>query len=116
MGGNMVLRLLRGSPDGSIKGGHHTVGFAKDPNPQLTGIDGIRLVDSLGKMIAALAAPRGVWVMVPSGDATETVISDLAKLMSHGALIIDGGNSQYKDSIRRDQGLRNRGIGFVDVG
>ncbi len=116
MGGNMTLRLVRGAPDGSVKGGHRVVGFAKDPNPDLTGVEGITLVNSLEAMVAALTPPRAVWVMVPSGAATETVISDLAKVMQAGDLIVDGGNSQYKDSIRRDQGLAHRGIGFVDVG
>ena len=116
MGANMALRLVQGSPDGSIKGGHRVVGFAKDPNPELAGIEGITLVDSLEAMISKLKPPRVVWVMVPSGDATESVIGNLAKLMQPDDIIIDGGNSYYQDSVRREQGLANRHIGFLDVG
>src|SRR5579864_854866 len=116
MGGNMALRLVQGSPDGKIKGGHKVVGFAKDPNPDLTGVAGITLVDSLAAMVSKLQSPKVVWVMVPAGNPTEAVITDLAKLMKEGDLIIDGGNSYYKDSIRREQGLVNRQLGFIDVG
>lgn len=116
MGGNMTLRLVQGSPDGKIAGGHEIVGFAKDPNPDLVGVVGVKVVNSLEQMIAALKPPRAVWVMVPAGDATEGVITDIAKLMEADDLILDGGNSYYKDSVRREQGLTNRKIGFVDVG
>jgi 6-phosphogluconate dehydrogenase len=116
MGGNMTLRLVQGSPEGKVSGGHRVVGFAKDPNPDLAGIAGVRLVDSLETMVNRLTPPRVVWVMVPSGAATESVISSLAGMMQPDDLIIDGGNSHYKDSVRRDQGLGNRKIGFLDVG
>ncbi|HSZ56557.1 MAG TPA: decarboxylating 6-phosphogluconate dehydrogenase [Tepidisphaeraceae bacterium] len=116
MGGNMALRLTQGSPDGKISGGHQVVGFAKDPNPELRGVPGITTVDSLEKMVAQLAPPRVVWVMVPAGDATEGVISNLANLLQPNDIIIDGGNSYYKDSVRREQGLAHRKIGFLDVG
>jgi 6-phosphogluconate dehydrogenase len=116
MGGNMTLRLVQGSPDGTVKGGHRVVGYAKDPNPELAGVDGVAIVDSLEKMIAKLHPPRVVWVMVPAGAATESVLSELAKLMQPGDMIIDGGNSHYKDSIRRSEGLAKHGIGFLDVG
>src|SRR5579862_7773710 len=116
MGGNMALRLVQGAPDGKVPGGHQVVGFAKDPNPELKNVAGIETVDSLEAMVAKLAPPRAVWVMVPAGDATEGVISQLAKLLEADDLIIDGGNSYYKDSVRREQGLANRKLGFVDVG
>ncbi|HEY2587207.1 MAG TPA: decarboxylating 6-phosphogluconate dehydrogenase [Tepidisphaeraceae bacterium] len=116
MGGNMTLRLVQGSPDGTVKGGHRVVGFAKDPNPELAGVDGVTIVDSLEKMVSKLKPPRVVWVMVPAGAPTESVISELAKLMQPDDLILDGGNSHYKDSIRRSEGLAKHGIGFVDVG
>ena len=116
MGGNMTLRLVQGSPDGKTKGGHRVVGFAKDANPDLVGVAGVTIVDSLEKMVASLAAPRTVWVMVPAGAATETVISELAKLLQPGDCVIDGGNSYYKDSMRRGAGLQARGLGFLDVG
>ena len=116
MGGNMTLRLVQGSPDGKVKGGHSVIGFAKDPNPDLAGVSGITLVDSLEKMVAELPAPRVVWLMVPAGNATESVIGELAKLMQADDIVIDGGNSYYRDSVRREQGLANRRIGFLDVG
>jgi 6-phosphogluconate dehydrogenase len=116
MGGNMALRLVQGAPDGTVHGGHEVVGFAKDPNPDLAGVSGISVVDSLEAMVAKLRQPRAVWVMVPAGDATEGVISSVAKLLSEGDIIIDGGNSYYKDSVRREQGLANRQLGFLDVG
>jgi len=116
MGGNMALRLVQGSPDGGMKGGHEVVGFAKDPNPELVGVEGIEVVGTLEGMVGKLKSPRVVWVMVPAGDATEGVISELAKLLSAGDVIIDGGNSYYKDSVRREQGLANRHLGFLDVG
>ena len=116
MGGNMVLRLVIGSTDGSVKGGHEVIGFAKDPNPDLTNIPGVEVVPDLHQMVTGLPGPKVVWVMVPAGAATEQVITDLATSMSPGDIIIDGGNSYYKDTMRRAAGLKSRGIGFVDVG
>ena len=116
MGGNMTLRLVQGSPDGKTRGGHRVVGFAKDTNPDLVGIQGVSIVDSLEGMVGKLSSPRVAWVMVPAGAATEGVIGTLAKLMQPGDIIIDGGNSHYKDSMRRAEGLTNRQIGFLDVG
>ena len=116
MGGNMTLRLVIGSQDKKVTGGHRVVGFAKDPNPDLINVEGVRLVDSLDKMVALLQPPRVIWVMVPAGKATESVIADLANLLQEGDILIDGGNSYFKDSIRRGEGLAQRRIGFVDVG
>ncbi len=116
MGGNMALRLTVGSPDGKVKGGHAVVGFAKDPNPDLVGVEAVTIVDTLDAMVAALVPPRAVWVMVPAGTATESVITELAKLLQPGDMVIDGGNSFYKDSIRRAEGLQSREMGFLDIG
>ena len=116
MGGNMVLRLVIGSPDGKVKGGHTIVGFAKDPNPDLSGVAGVSVLPSLDEMIAALKPPRAIWVMIPAGDPTENVITELAKHLEPGDLIVDGGNSYFKDSVRRGKGLAARNIGFIDVG
>ncbi len=116
MGGNMVLRLAIGSPDRSVTGGHEVVGFAKDPNPDLVNVPGVQVVDDLSRMIGLLPSPRIVWVMVPAGNVTETVIADLTQLLQKDDVIIDGGNSYYKDSVRRANGLKSRGIGFLDVG
>ena len=116
MGGNMALRLTLGSPDKTVPGGHEVVGFAKDPNPDLTGVAGVEVVGDLGQMVDRLPSPKVVWVMVPAGKATEGVITDLAERMKPGDVVIDGGNSYYKDSIRRANGLKSRGLGFLDVG
>src|SRR6476660_9128273 len=98
MGGNMVMRLVVGSPDGSVKGTHQVVGYARDPNPALEGAAGITLVNTMQEMVARLQPPRVVWVMVPAGKATEAVMSQLAELLKPGDPHIDGGNSHYKDS------------------
>src|SRR5262245_12412631 len=100
MGANMAERLRRH--------GHETVGF--DHNPAVS------QVASLADLASALPAPRVVWVMVPSGDATEKTIATLASLLAAGDLVIEGGNSFYRDSIRRAGELAGHGIGFVDAG
>lgn len=116
MGGNMVLRLTRGSADGTVKGGHKIVGYAHDPYPDLVGVSGVELVGSLEDMVKKLPSPRVIWVMVPAGGATDTVISNLGELLGPGDIVIDGGNSFYKDSIRHGEGLSKRGIQFIDCG
>ena len=100
MGGNMVERLRRG--------GHEVIGY--DRNPAVSG------VGSLSELVAKLAAPRAVWVMVPSGDPTEQTIQDLAGLLEAGDLIVDGGNSNFHDSLRRGAELEERGLLFMDAG
>ena len=99
MGGNMALRLTVGSPDGKVKGGHTVVGYARDPNPDLAGVKSIAIVDSIDAMIEKLTPPRAVWVMVPAGKPTESVITDLAERLKPGDLIVDGGNSYYEASF-----------------
>ena len=116
MGGNMVLRLVVGSPDGRVRGTHRVVGYARDPNPDLAGVKNVAVVNSVEAMVNQLKTPRAVWVMVPAGNATEAVVSELAELMAPNDLLIDGGNSHYKDSARRGEGLAKRQIGFLDVG
>src|SRR5688500_15735952 len=105
MGGNMALRLAVGSTDGRVKGSHTVVGYARDRNPDLEGVAGIDVVDSIDAMIRKLTPPRAVWVMVPAGKPTETVVTDLAERLAGGDIVIDGGNSYYKDTIRRAEGL-----------
>jgi 6-phosphogluconate dehydrogenase len=100
MGGNMAERLRAR--------GHEVVGFDHDP--------AVSKVASLADLAAALPAPRVVWVMVPSGDPTEKTVATLGTLLAAGDLVIEGGNSFYRDSIRRAGELRGRGIGFVDAG
>ncbi|PZC48991.1 MAG: 6-phosphogluconate dehydrogenase [Chloroflexi bacterium] len=109
MGGNMALRLLRG--------GHHVVAF--DPRPEAVAAmtaDGAGGASSLEDLVGQLSAPRAVWSMVPAGDVTEQTVMALANLLSPGDAIIDGGNSNYKDSARRAATLKERGIFFLDAG
>lgn len=100
MGGNMAERLRRG--------GHEVVGYDRDP--------AVSHVKSLPKLVEALAAPRVVWVMVPAGEPTEGVVRELADLLQPGDLIVDGGNSNFRDSIRRGAELEKRGLLFMDAG
>jgi 6-phosphogluconate dehydrogenase len=116
MGGNMVLRLTAGSEGGGVSGGHNVVGYARDPNPDLNGVSAFTAARDLKELVRRLQAPRVVWVMVPAGQATESVVTELSTLLSKGDLVIDGGNSYYKDSIRRAEALGRAGIGFLDVG
>jgi 6-phosphogluconate dehydrogenase len=109
MGGNMAQRLLAG--------GHRIVAYdarrdAIEATEKLGGVG----AGSLADLVAALSAPRAVWVMVPSGDATETTITAIADLLSPGDTVIDGGNSNYKDSVRRAATLTERGLDFLDAG
>jgi 6-phosphogluconate dehydrogenase len=100
MGGNMAARLEAA--------GHEVVGYdAHRPDSP---------VGSLAELVGRLEAPRIVWAMVPAGDATEQVVADLAGLLSPGDLVIDGGNANWRDSVRRAGSLAERGIGFVDAG
>jgi 6-phosphogluconate dehydrogenase len=109
MGGNMARRLLRG--------GHEVVGYATDAAAiaQLTG-DGGTGTSTLADMVAKLPAPRAVWVMVPAGEPTEQVVMDLRERLERGDTVIDGGNSYFKDDVRRMRALAARGIHYVDVG
>ena len=90
------------------KGGHEVVGYDRDPK--------VSEVDSLDALVATLPAPRAVWMMVPAGDPTEQSIAALAKLLGSGDVLVDGGNSNFRDSIRRGETLAEDGIVFVDAG
>jgi len=109
MGGNMVLRLL--------KGGHRVVVYdvieAAIATAEVAGAVGAR---SLGELVKKLPAPRLVWVMVPSGKITDDTIQSIAEHLEYGDTIIDGGNSNYKDSQRHAAELSTKGIHFIDVG
>ena len=109
MGGNMVLRLLRG--------GHRVVAYARSADSVLAaeaqGAVGAR---SLDEVVAKLTPPRAIWVMVPAGEATEATLRGLSDRIDQGDVLIDGGNSNYKDTIARAQWLESRGLDFVDVG
>ena len=116
MGGNMALRLIQGAPDGTHAGGHTVTGYAKDPNADLADVAGFTPATSLVDLVRGLPPPRVVWVMVPAGQATESVIAELADLMPGGGIVIDGGNSFFRDTMRRAKGLDARGIRLIDVG
>ncbi len=109
MGGNMARRLMRR--------GHEVVAYATDPAAvKQIASEGAAGTTALDDFVAKLRAPRGAWVMVPAGAATEQVVTDLAKRMEPGDTIIDGGNSFYKDDVRRMKMLRAKKIHYVDVG
>ncbi len=109
MGANMTQRLLHG--------GHQVVAYDLNESAiqaaEAAGAEGARTLD---EVTAKLPQPRAAWVMVPSGKATESTINALADRFSPGDIIIDGGNSNYKDSIRHAADLRELGLRFVDVG
>ena len=100
MGGGIAERLRRN--------GHDVVGY--DQNPAIS------QVKSIQELVRALPQPHIVWVMVPEGGPTQATVDELAEMMTVGDVIIDGGNSYYKDSVRRAAVLKQRGINFVDVG
>ncbi len=109
MGGNMARRLL---------GGSHRV-LVYDPlteNMEATVKHGAIGFNSIVELVSNLSPPRAVWLMVPSGEPTESAINTLAAELSAGDIIIDGGNSNYKDSMRRATALSGKGIIFLDVG
>jgi 6-phosphogluconate dehydrogenase len=110
MGANMATRLLRG--------GHQVVVFDRSPDAVRTSTEGgAEGAASLEELVAKLGdGPRVAWVMVPAGDPTEQTVTALGTLLSAGDVVVDGGNSNYQDSIRRAQALREHGVRFVDAG
>lgn len=109
MGANMVRRLMQG--------GHECVVFDQNAASvtQLV-LEGATGAASLQDLTEKLTVPRSVWIMVPSGDATEAVVSELAGLFASGDVIIDGGNSNFKDDVRRAALLAAKGIAYLDAG
>lgn len=109
MGANMVERLLRG--------GHQVVAYDINEDAlrsaEKEGATGAR---TLGELVEQLEAPRSVWLMVPAGKVTNDTIQVLGDLLSPSDVIIDGGNSNYKDSIRQADDLASKGVQFIDVG
>jgi len=109
MGGNMVERLMRH--------GHKLVVYDRSSETVDKYVSmGASGAKDLASVVAQLEAPRVVWVMVPAGEPTEQSIKDLAKLLSTGDAIIDGGNSNFHDTIRRGEELSAQGIDFMDAG
>ncbi len=109
MGGNMARRLVRG--------GHEMVTFdldaAKVAELEKEGMKGST---DLAGFVKLLSKPRAVWLMVPAGDATESMVNKLADLFEPGDIVIDGGNSYFKDDVRRAAALLSKGIHYVDAG
>jgi len=109
MGLNMVTRLTRGN--------HQVAAFDRSAEAvtraQAAGATG---VSSLEALVAALAPPRAVWVMVPAGEPTESTVTSLANLLQRDDTIIDGGNSNFHDDVRRAESLRPKAIHYIDAG
>jgi len=109
MGANMVRRLMRG--------GHTCVVYDRSPDAVKTMVaEGATGADSLKDFVAKLSAPRAAWVMVPAGAPTDSTVMELGELMAAGDTIIDGGNSMFKDDIRRAKALAAKSINYVDAG
>ena len=109
MGANMAQRLMRG--------GHKVVGY--DPAEAARALlekNGAQTAASLEQMVAKLKAPRAVWLMVPAGAITDSTITNLMPLLAAGDTIIDGGNSNYRDTMRRAAAVASRKIQYVDSG
>ncbi len=112
MGANMVKRLTNG--------GHQCVVFDLNQTAVQNTVQevakGVTGATSLPDLVQKLTKPRALWIMVPSGDATEQTVDQLAALMESGDTIIDGGNSYYKDDVRRARKLKDQGIHYLDAG
>ena len=109
MGGNMTRRLL--------EGGHEVVVWDQNAGAvQAIGRSGAKGATSISDLVAKLAPPRAVWVMVPAGAPTEQTVTALAEYAQQGDTITDGGNTHFKDDVRRAATLAPRGIHYLDVG
>jgi 6-phosphogluconate dehydrogenase len=109
MGGNIVRRLMRA--------GHACVVYDRDPKPgEALAKEGATVSAGLADLVSKLDKPRAVWVMLPAGEITERTVDELAGLLEPGDIVIDGGNSFYKDDIARAARLGERGVRYLDVG
>lgn len=109
MGMNMTTRLVRG--------GHRVIGFARTPATVEEAIrNGAEGAHSLEEAVGKLKAPRIVWIMVPAGKVTDDTIEKLSNLLQKGDIVVDGGNTNYKDTLRHAELLEAKGIEFVDSG
>src|SRR5690349_436772 len=109
MGANMVRRLMRA--------GHECVVFDRDPaNVAALAKEGAKPSTSLDDFVQKLKPPRAAWVMVPAGAPTESTVQALGERMAKGDAVIDGGNSMFKDDVRRAKALAQKGVVYVDVG
>jgi len=110
MGSNMARRL--------INDGHEIIGFNRTPQVtnEMAEEDGLIPAFSIEETVEKLSSPKVVWIMVPAGDPTEDTIDALSSLLEKEDIIIDGGNSNYKDTLRRGEFLKEKGIAFIDIG
>ncbi len=109
MGANMTERL--------VKGGHEVVGYDRDPDAVKRVVEaGAGGAESLADLVSQLDPPKQVWVMVPAGEPTNSTLEALAGLLEPGCTVIDGGNSNYKDTMRMAAKLGADGIDLLDVG
>lgn len=109
MGANMTERLVRG--------GHRIISYDRSPEAIQQVVDkGATGGRSLADLVKQLTPPRAIWLMVPSGDPVDQTIEQLLPILTKGDILIDGGNSNYKDSIRRAEKLAAQGLHFVDAG
>jgi 6-phosphogluconate dehydrogenase len=109
MGGNIVRRLMR----------HGHSGVVYDRNTKAVtdlASEGATAAQSLDELVVRLAKPRAIWVMLPAGEPTETAVMQLGASMDAGDILIDGGNSHFKDDVRRAHGLAAKGVRYLDVG
>ena len=109
MGGNMVKRLL--------DRGHEIAVYARRPEvrAEAAGL-GATPAASLADLVDHLASPRVVWMMIPAGDAVDATLKELTPLLARGDIIVDGGNSNYRDSIRRAESAKARNVHYIDAG
>jgi 6-phosphogluconate dehydrogenase len=109
MGANMTVRL--------VKGGHRVVGYARTPSTVASVVEkGAEGADSPADLVRKLPSPRTVWLMIPQGAPVDATLEQLRPLLAPGDLIVDGGNSYYKDTLRRAGRVRDWGFRYVDVG
>ena len=110
MGGNMARRLLQA--------GFDVVGYNQDAEQtrKLASESGLQAADSAEELVGLLDAPKTVWLMLPAGDVTESYVEDLSQRLGSGDILIDGANSYFKDSLRRNALCASRDVDFVDAG
>src|SRR5438876_9279440 len=109
MGANMTERLVRA--------GHRVVGYARSAESRQRAVQvGGEAATSLADVMERLRPPRVIWLMIPAGPAVDQTLQTLVPLLGRGDTVVDGGNSYYRDTLRRVPMLEERGLGFVDVG
>jgi 6-phosphogluconate dehydrogenase len=109
MGGNMSTRLARH--------GNDVVGYARsEETRRVAAAAGTEVAESLEALVSSLDRPRAVWLMIPAGDPTETTVAELRDILDPDDLVVDGGNSNFTDSVRRASALAEREVAFVDAG